>query len=137
MTVMAPLGQQASRWRQRLTGPVLLADRGSEDAAVARRAAADIAARTGIPLRIVTAWAVPAVARVTPTSSNLNVPGVYEDSAHAAQQEIRARLAPAQSWAQGTLPKGMRRRSWRRPQTSSTPPWSSSAAEPDAGWAAT
>jgi nucleotide-binding universal stress UspA family protein len=106
MTVMAPLGQQASRWRQRLTGPVLLADRGSEDAAVARRAAADIAARTGIPLRIVTAWAVPAVARVTPTSSNLNVPGVYEDSAHAAQQEIRARLAPGSVVGAGYVAEG-------------------------------
>ena len=104
--VQAPLGEQASRWRQRLTGPVLLADRGSEDAAVARRAAADIAARTGIPLRIVTAWAVPAVARVTPTSSNLNVPGVYEDSARAAQQEIRAHLAPGSVVGAGYVAEG-------------------------------
>jgi nucleotide-binding universal stress UspA family protein len=106
MTVQAPLGEQASRWRQRLTGPVLLADRGSEDAAVARRAAADIAARTGIPLRIVTAWAVPAVARVTPTSSNLNVPGVYEDSARAAQQDIRAHLAPGSVVGAGYVAEG-------------------------------
>jgi nucleotide-binding universal stress UspA family protein len=106
MIVQAAVGEQASRWRQRLTGPVLLADRGSEDAAVARRAAADIAARTGIPLRIVTAWAVPAVARVTPTSSSLNVPGVYEDSARAAQQEIRARLAPGSVVGTGYVAEG-------------------------------
>jgi len=106
MIVQAAVGEQASRWRQRLTGPVLLADRGSEDAAVARRAAADIAARTGIPLRIVTAWSVPAVARVTPTSSNLNVPGVYEDSARAAQQEIRAHLAPGAVAGTGYVAEG-------------------------------
>ena len=106
MMVQAPLREQAPRWRQGLTGPVLLADRGSDDAAVARRAAADIAARTGIPLRIVTAWAVPAMARVTPTTSNLDVPGLYEDSARAAQQEIRKHLAHGSVVGAGYVAEG-------------------------------
>jgi nucleotide-binding universal stress UspA family protein len=72
---------------------VLLADRGSDDAEVARRAAADVAARAGVPLRIVTAWAVPAMGRVTPTTGELDVSGVYENSARAAQNVVRDHLA--------------------------------------------
>jgi hypothetical protein len=50
--VQAALDETASSWLRRLTGPVLLADRGSDDAEVARRAAASVAARAGVPLRI-------------------------------------------------------------------------------------
>jgi nucleotide-binding universal stress UspA family protein len=91
--VQAALDETASRWRRRLTGPVLLADRGSDDAEVARRAAADVAAHAGVPLRLVTAWEVPAIARITPTTGELDVSGVYENSALAAQQVVRAHLA--------------------------------------------
>ena len=91
--VQAALGETASTWRRRLTGPVLLADRGSDDAEIARRAAADVAAHAGVPLRLVTAWAVPSMARVTPTTGELNVSDVYESSARADQQRVRAHLA--------------------------------------------
>lgn len=91
--VQAALGETASAWRRRLTGPVLLADRGSDDAEIARRAAADMAAHAGVPLRLVTAWEVPAMARVTPTTGELNVSEVYESSARAAQQGVRDHLA--------------------------------------------
>jgi hypothetical protein len=91
--VQAALGETASSWRRRLMGPVLLADRGSDDAEIARRAAADVAAHAGVPLRLVTAWEVPAMARVTPTTGELDVSGVYENSARAAQQGVRDHLA--------------------------------------------
>src|SRR5580704_17257337 len=87
--VQAALDQTASNRQQHVTGPVLLADRGSDDAKVARCAAADVAAHEGVPLRLVTAWEVPAMGRVTPTAGELDVPGVYESSARAAQQGVR------------------------------------------------
>src|ERR1700722_5584998 len=87
--VQAALDQAALGWRRHLAGPVLLADRGSEDAEVARCAAADIAARQRVPLRLVTAWEVPAIGRVTPTAGELDVSGVYETSARAAQEVVR------------------------------------------------
>jgi nucleotide-binding universal stress UspA family protein len=90
--VQAAVHEKAGRWRRRLTGPVLLADRGSDDAAVARRAAADIATRTGVPVRLVTAWEVPAMVRVTPATGDLDVVGLYEDSARAAQTQVRQHL---------------------------------------------
>jgi nucleotide-binding universal stress UspA family protein len=72
---------------------VLLADRGADDAAVARRAAADLAARAGVPVRLVTAWEVTPLAVVTPTTSDVDVWGLFEDSARAAQREVRHHLA--------------------------------------------
>jgi nucleotide-binding universal stress UspA family protein len=90
--VQAALDQTASGWHPHLTGPVLLADRGSDDAEVARRAAADVAAHEGVPLRLVTAWEVPAIGRVTPTAGELNVSSVYENSARAAQEVVRDHL---------------------------------------------
>jgi nucleotide-binding universal stress UspA family protein len=90
--VQAALDQTASGWCRHLTGPVLLADRGSDDAEVARRAAADVAAHAGVPLRIVTAWEVPAIGRVAPTAGELDVSGVYENSARAAQEVVRDHL---------------------------------------------
>ena len=91
--VQAALGETASSGRRGLAGPVLLADRGTDDAQVARRAAADVAAHAGVSLRLVTAWEVPAMVRVTPTSGDLDVPGLYESSARAMQQRIRDELA--------------------------------------------
>src|ERR1700676_4302311 len=88
----AALSEAASGWRRRLTGPVLLADRGSDDAEVARRAAADVAARTRVPLRLVTAWEVPALVRTIPIAGDLDVPALYEDSARAAQKDVREHL---------------------------------------------
>jgi nucleotide-binding universal stress UspA family protein len=88
----AALGEKAVSWRRRLTGPVLLADRGADDAEVARRAAADVAARTGVPLRLVTAWEVPAMVRVTPATGDLDVVGLYESSARSAQTRVRQQL---------------------------------------------
>ena len=90
--VQAALDQTALGWRRHLVGPVLLADRGSEDAEVARCAAADVAAHEGVPLRLVTAWEVPAIGRVTPTAGELDVSGVYETSARAAQEVVRDHL---------------------------------------------
>jgi nucleotide-binding universal stress UspA family protein len=90
--VQAALDQAAASWRRRLAGPVLLADRGSDDAEVARCAAADVAAHAGVPLRLVTAWEVPAIGRVTPTAGELDVSGVYETSARAAQEVVRDHL---------------------------------------------
>ena len=90
--VQAALDQTASNRQRHVTGPVLLADRGSDDAKVARCAAADVAAHEGVPLRLVTAWEVPAMGRVTPTAGELDVPGVYESSARAAQQGVRDHL---------------------------------------------
>ncbi len=89
--VQAALDPAAAAWRRRVTGPVL-ADRGSDDAEMARRAAADVAAHEGVPLRLVTAWAVPAMGRVTPTAGELDVSGVYENSARAAQKGVREHL---------------------------------------------
>jgi nucleotide-binding universal stress UspA family protein len=91
--VQTPLRGRASSWRRRSTRPVLLADRGADDAAVARRAAADLAARAGVPVRLVTAWEVPPLAVVTPTTSDVDVWGLFEDSARAAQREVRHHLA--------------------------------------------
>jgi hypothetical protein len=88
----AAVGEKAVSWRRRLTGPVLLADRGADDAIVARRAAADVAARTGVPVRLVTAWEVPAMVRVTPATGDLDVVGLYESSARSAQTQVRHRL---------------------------------------------
>jgi nucleotide-binding universal stress UspA family protein len=88
----AALGEKAAIWRRHLTGPVLLADRGAGDAAVARRAAADIASRTGGAVRLVTAWEVPAMVRVTPTSGDMDVVGLYEDAARDAQTKVRQHL---------------------------------------------
>jgi nucleotide-binding universal stress UspA family protein len=90
--VQSALDQTVSGWRRHKTGPVLLADRGSNDAEVARWAAADLAAHEGVPLRLVTAWEVPAMGRVAPMTGELNVSGVYEDAARAAQQVIREHL---------------------------------------------
>ena len=90
--VQAALDQTASGWRRHLAGPVLLADRGSDNADVARRAAADVAAHAGVPLRVVTAWEVPAIGRVAPTVGGLDVSGVYENSARAAQKVVRGQL---------------------------------------------
>jgi nucleotide-binding universal stress UspA family protein len=90
--VQAALDQTASNRQRHVTGPVLLADRGSDDARVARCAAADVAAHEGVPLRLVTAWEVPAMGRVTPTAGELDVSGVYESSARAAQQGVRDHL---------------------------------------------
>src|SRR5580704_16083522 len=90
--VQAALDQTASNRQRHVTGPVLLADRGSDDAKVARCAAADVAAHEGVPLRLVTAWGVPAMGRVTPTAGELDVSGVYESSARAAQQGVRDHL---------------------------------------------
>jgi nucleotide-binding universal stress UspA family protein len=90
--VQAAVVQTVSDWHSHLGGPVLLADRGSHDAEVARRAAADVATHEGVALRLVTAWDVPAVARVTPTSGELDVSGVYEASARAAQRAVRDHL---------------------------------------------
>jgi nucleotide-binding universal stress UspA family protein len=90
--VQAALDQTASGWRRHLSHPVLLADRGSEDAAVARRAAADLAAHEGVPLRLVTAWEVPSMGRVMPTAGELDISGVYENSARAAQEVVRDHL---------------------------------------------
>jgi nucleotide-binding universal stress UspA family protein len=91
--VQAALDQTASGWRRHLAGPVLLADRGSKDAEVARCAAADVAAHEGVPLRLVTAWEVPTMGRVTPTTGELDVSGVYENSARAAQEVVRDHLS--------------------------------------------
>jgi nucleotide-binding universal stress UspA family protein len=88
----AALDETAVSWRPCLTGPVLLADRGAADAAVARRAASDIAARIGAPVRLVTAWEVPAMVRVTPGTGDLDVPGLYEGSARAVQMQVRQEL---------------------------------------------
>jgi nucleotide-binding universal stress UspA family protein len=88
----AAVGARAVSWRRRLTGPVLLADRGADDATVARRAAADVAARTGVPVRLVTAWEVPALVRTTPAMGDLDVVGLYESSARSAQTQVRHRL---------------------------------------------
>ncbi len=90
--VQAALDQTASGRRRSVTGPVLLADRGSDDAEMARRAAADVAAHEGVALRLVTAWEVPAMGRVTPTAGELDVSGVYENSARAAQKGVRDHL---------------------------------------------
>jgi nucleotide-binding universal stress UspA family protein len=90
--VQVALDATAAGWRPHLAGPVLLADRGSDDAEVARCAAADVAAHEGVPLRLVTAWAVPAIGRVTPTAGELNISGVYETSARAAQKVVRDHL---------------------------------------------
>jgi nucleotide-binding universal stress UspA family protein len=90
--VQAALDQTDLGRRRYLVGPVLLADRGSEDAEVARCAAADLAARQRVPLRLVTAWEVPAIGRVTPTAGELDVSGVYETSARAAQEVVRDHL---------------------------------------------
>jgi nucleotide-binding universal stress UspA family protein len=90
--IQVALGEKASSWRRRLAGPVLLADRGADDAIVARRAAADVAARTGVPVRLVTAWEVPAMVRVTPATGDLDVVGLYESSARSAQTQVRQQL---------------------------------------------
>jgi nucleotide-binding universal stress UspA family protein len=90
--IQAALDGKAVSWRPRLTGPVLLADRGAADAAVARRAASDVAARLGAPVRLVTAWEVPAMVRVTPGTGDLDVPGLYEGAARAAQTQVRQEL---------------------------------------------
>src|ERR1700693_3014226 len=90
--VETALDEKAVSWRPHLTGPVLLADRGADDAAVARRAAADLASRTGVPVRLVTAWEVPAMVRVTPATGDLDVVGLYEGSARSAQTHVRRRL---------------------------------------------
>ena len=91
--VQAALGETVSSWRRGLAGPVLLADRGTDDAEIARRAAADVAAHADVPLRLVTAWEVPPMVRVTPTTGDLDVPGLYEKSARAMQQRVRDDLA--------------------------------------------
>lgn len=88
----AALDEKAVTWRRRLTGPVLLADRGADDAAVARHAAADIASRRGVPVRLVTAWEVPAMVRVTPATGDLDVVSLYEGSARDAQTQVRRHL---------------------------------------------
>ena len=88
----AALDEKAVSWSPCLTGPVLLADRGADDAAVARRAASDVAARIGVPVQLVTAWEVPAMVRVTPATGDLDVPGLYEGSARAAQTQVRQQL---------------------------------------------
>lgn len=90
--VQAVFGQTVSDWHRPLGGPVLLADRGSDDAEVARRAAADVATREGVPLHVVTAWDVPAMGRVAPTTGEWDVSGVYETSARAAQRAVRDHL---------------------------------------------
>jgi nucleotide-binding universal stress UspA family protein len=90
--VQVALDRNASGWRRHLAGPVLLADRGSDDAEVARCAAGDVAAHEGVPLRLVTAWEVPAMGRVAPTAGELDVASVYENSARAAQKVVRDHL---------------------------------------------
>jgi nucleotide-binding universal stress UspA family protein len=90
--VQAALDQTAFGWHRHPAGPVLLADRGSKDAEVARCAAADVAAHEGVALRLVTAWEVPAIGRVTPTAGELDISGVYENSARAAQNVVRDHL---------------------------------------------
>ncbi len=90
--VQAALDQTESGWRRHVPGPVLLADRGSDDAVVARCAAADVAAHAGVQLRLVTAWQVPPIGRFAPTAGELDVPGVYETSARAAQNLVRDHL---------------------------------------------
>jgi nucleotide-binding universal stress UspA family protein len=90
--VLVALDETASEWGHEHPGPVLLADRGSEDADVARRAAGDVAAHAGVALRLVTAWAVPAIGRLAPTGGELDVSGVYETSARAAQAVVRDHL---------------------------------------------
>lgn len=112
----AALGEKAATWRRHLTGPVLLADRGADDAAVARRAASDIASRTGVAVRLVTAWEVPAMVRVTPTTGDMDVVGLYEESARAAQTQVRQRLVTLGSavgagyLAEGSAPRWSRKR---------------------------
>jgi nucleotide-binding universal stress UspA family protein len=90
--VQVALDQTALGWDRPHAGPVLLADRGSDDAEIARRAAGDVAAHAGVALRLVTAWAVPAFGRVAPTAGELDVSGVYETSAFAAQKVVRDHL---------------------------------------------
>jgi nucleotide-binding universal stress UspA family protein len=90
--VQVALDETPSDWPRHDPGPVLLADRGSADAEVARHAAADVAAHAGVPLRLVTAWAVPAIGRIAPSAGEVDVPGVYETSARAAQQVVRDRI---------------------------------------------
>jgi nucleotide-binding universal stress UspA family protein len=76
-----------------LTRPVLLADQGSEDASVARRVAFDLAAPSGLPLHIVTAWEWPYAQAVTMLGSfPADARDVYEQSARAAQDEVRRQL---------------------------------------------
>jgi hypothetical protein len=114
----AALGEKAVSWRRRLTGPVLLADRGADDAAVARRAAADVAARTGVPVRLVTAWEVPAMVRVTPATGDLDVVGLYESSARSAQTRVRQQLSPwGRLSARAMSPKEAQPRSSPTPRT--------------------
>jgi nucleotide-binding universal stress UspA family protein len=76
-----------------LTRPVLLADDGSEDADLARRVAADLAAPAGLPLHVVSAWQLP-TAQVAPfTTLPANAWEVYEQSARTVQEGVQRQLA--------------------------------------------
>src|SRR5258708_24798402 len=76
------------------TQPVLLADDGSDEAEVARRAAADLAAPSGVPLHIVTAWTLPATmaAPVAPALPE-GAWEIYTQGARETQDLVRRQLA--------------------------------------------